>query len=160
MKIPGNEPVLQSNQGLTDLLVAARTRCHQTMTSEHAEVSHEASDIIRNHSRYPSHCCNHNAVVAFTSEPKSGHWTNSTNRIASTKYGRGNGQGLLISLQLPLGSPVVRFGLWLVPRHAGITHPESRLSHSGGRTTKPPIDVRSPGHTVAEVESCSGLNFW
>ena len=65
-KIPGNEPVLLSGQGLNNLLVAARTRCQQTMTSDHAEVSHEASSINRNRSRYPSHCCNHHAVVAFT----------------------------------------------------------------------------------------------
>ena len=65
-KIPGNEPVLQSGQGLNNLLVAARTRCQQTMTSDHAEVSHEASNTIRNHSRHPSHCRNHRAVVACT----------------------------------------------------------------------------------------------
>jgi hypothetical protein len=47
---------------------AARTRCHHTITlgSNHAEVSHEASNIIRNHSRYPSRCCNHRALVALT----------------------------------------------------------------------------------------------
>ena len=36
------------------------------MTSDHVEVSHEASSIIRNHGRYPSRCCNHHAVVALT----------------------------------------------------------------------------------------------
>src|SRR4029077_6658796 len=57
---------LQSGQGLTNVLAAARTRCHQTMTSDHAEVSHEASNIIRIQSRFSSRCCNHNAVVALT----------------------------------------------------------------------------------------------
>ena len=32
------------------------------------EASHEASNIIRNRSRYPSHCCNHDAVVAINSD--------------------------------------------------------------------------------------------
>src|SRR6476469_3895523 len=35
------------------------------MTSDHAEVSHEASNIIRDHSRYSSRCCNHDTVVAL-----------------------------------------------------------------------------------------------
>jgi hypothetical protein len=52
---------------------------------------HEAFDIVGNYGRYPSHCCNHRAVVALTSGPKPGQWTNSTDRIAFTEYGRGNG---------------------------------------------------------------------
>jgi hypothetical protein len=34
-------------------------------------------------------------------------------------------------IQVELGRPVVRFGLWLVsrPQQAGIAHPESRLIH-------------------------------
>ena len=66
-KIPGNEPVLQSAQGLT------------SNDADRAEDTDEASNIIRNHSRYPSRCCNHHAVVAFTfyraSSRRYGHWT-------------------------------------------------------------------------------------
>ena len=59
-KSPGNEPVLP-----LPLIVGRHSRRDLTLIGRKPGPSHEASNI-RNCSRYPSHCCNHHAVVAVT----------------------------------------------------------------------------------------------
>jgi hypothetical protein len=58
-KSPGNEPVIPSPLIKQRGLIMYRAE---------PEASHEASNIIRNRSRYPSHCCNYHAVVAINSD--------------------------------------------------------------------------------------------
>jgi hypothetical protein len=45
--------------------VGAHSQRDLTLIGRKPEASHEASNIIRNRSRYPSHCCNHHVVVAI-----------------------------------------------------------------------------------------------